>query len=714
MQKQKKWHSFFGTLRFQLIFVVIVLTTVSVMSMQALNLYNKMNHETERARLDARIIAQTLSRFYDAYQIHGSRERFNSAMTALSGRQDVYRIAISTPTHGTVFNYSNFKVRQDSSIESQLFTAISKGEAEAVIHRGKSFGVGQRIKSDNDHQLDTVIVLEVNTLGILLQKMIERIWLGFVVLLVLTAASIRFMIRYLTKGLNEVKNKAAFVAEGKRKIRIDVQGHNEIADLGSNLNAMFEALDEQVETINELAYIDRVTGLPNRTFFQLQLKNTLDLAERHNRCGALLFIDLDGFKNVNDTLGHDAGDMLLEQVAHRIASCIRASDAMTRLTSVEPDLVENPQIARIGGDEFTLLLSELAKPSDAAIVASRILEQFQNKFLLDGGFAHIGASIGIACFPYDGSDENSILKRADLAMYCAKNAGKNRFVFFSEEMDQQAHQLVELSQELRTALQDGEFEVYYQPYFNVFESRPKGLSAVLRWNRPNHGVVEADIFEEGLSQGMLEMEVGAWLLAQVCKFSATLEKLDLALPISVPLGPRQLERRDFVENVAVTLHRYGVQPSALRFEMCESVVRGFNQQTQTAISQLVKMGIGVTLDNFSQGGASLQQLADICVDQIKLHSDLVAKFDETPVAQKVFQASLVTSKTMDIKPIAQGIETPKQLESVKMMGCRFGQGKWLCPAIEEKAVVKALTRKDGELVFTKPTHIAKLAIANTG
>ncbi len=305
--------------------------------------------------------------------------------------------------------------------------------------------------------------------------------------------------KQITAPLLRLADSAKQVADGELDHAMPIEGPNEIRQLGGAFSGMIGKLKENIEQIYELAYVDRTTQLPNREFFRKELTRAIRRAVRQKVTGGLLFVDLDGFKRVNDTHGHDAGDMILSQFSERLANVLRAEDliafkAMNAMETEEGDsdnANKNKQmLARLGGDEFTVLLSEIREPTDAATVSQRIIEAVSEPFTINGAQITIGASVGIAIFPRDGSDYQTILKSADMAMYQAKDEGKNTYRYFSAELNAEASRRMEIEQDLRVALEeDNQLELYYQPKIHCATALPKSAEALIRWKHPEKGVI---------------------------------------------------------------------------------------------------------------------------------------------------------------------------------------------------------------------------------
>jgi len=670
-----------------------------VVSLEAWNAYQQTQSAQEQALKNTKtIISETKFSFFE-WQKNKDRARFIREMRALSARTDVNRIVVSTPQSGTIFKYRNSQMKHDLSIEIDMLRQLRGVKNKVSFHHENAFAKGASFRWSDNSSVQIIVVLSVPSAKTLFLNSLSKIWFGLIVFLLISGATIAGIVRFVTAGLNEVKSKAKQVAVGHKSARIDVRGHSEMAALGHNLNHMFQALEEQVDTINELAFVDRITQLPNRAFFQRQLQAILAISARNRSIGALLFIDLDGFKQVNDSLGHDAGDNLLKQVAQRFSASVRTSDLVSRAASVVPDVVDNPSVSRIGGDEFTLLLPELAQPSDAAIVAQRLIGQLEERFSIDGNLVSVGASIGIACFPLDGDNEVSILKNADLAMYAAKKAGKNTHVFFSAEMNRNAKERFILANELRAALEGGELELYYQPQFDLLNKKILECEALLRWHHPVKGLLPASKFWEVLDDVSLCADITKWVFSQACQFISDFSDTDEKIPVSVNLGTMQMQTVDFAKNVSELLSRHSIDVSLIRLELPEATIMSDNNNVQNALRQIEKLGLRLSVDDFAKGGASLLKICNLPIDQIKLHGQIIEKLDHSAEAHRVLHASFVMADALGVSAVVKGIETKRQEEAIIALGGRRAQGRFYAPELKACELRELLKRTPEQLTL---------------
>lgn len=390
---------------------------------------------------------------------------------------------------------------------------------------------------------------------------------------------------------------------------------------------------------------DVLTGLPNRRYFTDRLGHAIAMATRHNHTSALMFIDLDRFKVVNDSLGHAAGDTLLKIVAARIQSSLRASDLLFRM----------------GGDEFTVILPEVSAPEEAAVVARRVLLAVAGTVSIQEHELMVGASIGIAVFPGDGDSAEGLLKSADSAMYSAKKNGPGIFVFYHVEMNRRALQRLDLEAALQRALRDGEFELYYQPRLDAATRRVVAVEALLRWVRPAHGVVAPDEFIGVLEDTGMMTAVGEWVLRSACGQICNWQLLHCApLRVSVNVSPSQFRNANFVAMVESVLRDTGASPALLELELTESLLIGNPEQASATINALKALGISIALDDFGTGYSSLNYLRHFAVDYLKVDRSFVTEIATNGRDRAVATAIIELAAALDIKVVAEGVETEAQ------------------------------------------------------
>ena len=413
------------------------------------------------------------------------------------------------------------------------------------------------------------------------------------------------------------------------------------------------------EQIRHMAQHDTLTGLPNRLALLMRLAQVLPEARRHDWKVAVMFLDLDRFKVINDTLGHQVGDELLREVACRLAATVRETDL----------------VARLGGDEFVVLLPDIANATDAAIVAGKIIGALSTPVVVDKHELHTTPSIGISIFPTDGSDGDTVLKNADTAMYHAKSAGRNNYQFYAEDMNLATTARLGLENKLRQAIARNELTLVYQPQFDATGTRPTGVEALLRWQHPVEGMIPPDRFIPIAEETGLIVPIGEWVLQNACREMRNWVDCGLApMRMAINVSARQLRRRDFCEMVAGALAESGLAPELLELEITESAVME-NPEEAVAILQLLgRMGVTLAIDDFGTGYSSLAYLKLFPIDHLKIDRSFVRDIETDLNDRAIAMGTIALAHSLGLRVIAEGVENPDQLEILRSNGCDEVQG----------------------------------------
>jgi diguanylate cyclase (GGDEF)-like protein/PAS domain S-box-containing protein len=410
--------------------------------------------------------------------------------------------------------------------------------------------------------------------------------------------------------------------------------------------------------IARLAHYDPLTELPNRLLFQKDLSDALARASRREDLVAVHCLDLDRFKTVNDTLGHPIGDALLKAAAERLRRCVREGDT----------------VARLGGDEFAVVQTGLTDPSDATRLATRIVEALAKPFDLQGHQVVIGASVGVAISPNDGSDSAELLKKADMALYRAKADGRGAFHFFERAMDDQLQARRTLEVDLRVALIQGQFELYYQPLFDLASNRVTGCEALLRWRHPTRGMVSPADFIPLTEEIGLIAPLGEWVLREACREAAAWPD---HVRLAVNLSPAQFRDRRLVATVVSALSMSGLPAERLELEITESVLLQDNAANMSILHNLKALGVRISMDDFGTGYSSLSYLRSFPFDKIKIDQTFVRDILEDPDALAIIKAVLDLGASLGITTTAEGVETQAQLDELRRQGCSEIQGYFI-------------------------------------
>jgi diguanylate cyclase (GGDEF)-like protein len=472
------------------------------------------------------------------------------------------------------------------------------------------------------------------------------------------------------------------MGHGQVLVPINVDSDDEIGDLANTFREMGENLNHYHEQVRYVAYHDSLTGLPNRLMFKDYLTRATAEARRNHQELTLLFLDLDNFKRINDTLGHQAGDNLLQAFADRLSGCLRQTDVIAH-TSHE---VSSSVMARLAGDEFIIMLPRTTGSSQAQKVAIRILEALKIPFNIEKQELHISTSIGIALYPEDGRKADDLIKNADIAMYHAKKSGRNNYQFYSRKMNEQALLKLRIESRLRHAVENGELEIHYQPQVNLNTGIVTGAESLLRWRDGESGMIPPDVFIPIAEEYGLIIPISEWLIHEACRQAQ--EWLDLysnPITIALNISAIHLNGRDLGNLIMRTLNATGFNPELLELELTETSILNNPEQAIVTLEELQGMGLQTSLDDFGTGYSSLNYLMRLPLDKLKIDRSFIQNLDKDVRGKSIVSAIIAMAHSLDLKVIAEGIEEAKHLELLRKMQCDIVQGYYIArpmPAIE--------------------------------
>ena len=487
---------------------------------------------------------------------------------------------------------------------------------------------------------------------------------------------------HVTKPIKKLKNSADEMAKGNLNIRIDIKSEDEIGELATKFNFMAESLSEMISKVKETAeiisYKDLLTGLPNRGKLIKSFTSLMNEATLHNFKLALLLIDIDNFKNINDTLGHTTGDEIIKAIAQRLS------------TKNSKDVI----VTRFGGDEFTILMSNVHKIVEIAEFADEILKLFHKSFHVDGNDISINVSMGISIFSDDAITFDKLLMNADVAMYKVKNIGKNGYQFFNKVLDEQLIRKVWIENGLREAINRNELKVFYQPIIDVKTNRILHCEALLRWITPNRGIISpAEFIPIAEETGQINL-IGKWVLMTACKMSKKWnDTLQLAynIVVSVNISPVQLRQKNIVELISNVLEETKLDPKFLVLEITEGIFLDNFDEANKVIEEIRNLGIKISLDDFGTGFSSLSYLKQLPINILKIDKSFIKELNINEREKVILKSIISLVQKLNIQVVVEGVEDVNQLKFLKSCDCDKIQGFLFSKPIDEESFEKLIT-----------------------
>lgn len=446
------------------------------------------------------------------------------------------------------------------------------------------------------------------------------------------------------------------------------------------LSMMARDISERKRFESELQYRathDGLTGLPNRFFLIERFRTALETAQRESHFVAVLFLDMDNFKRINDNLGHAAGDMLLKQVARRFRGCLRPND----------------MVARHGGDEFTILLENLERPENAISVLGKLRDEFDRPMLIGSHELYATFSTGIAVYPYDGDNVEDLLRHADIAMYKAKSSGTNQYSFYAPDMDASGHELLSIEADLRHALQNQAFELHYQPQINAVDGRMTGVEALIRWRHPERGLMSPDEFVPLLESSGLIVSVGEWVLDEACRMHQKLRETGYGhLHVSVNVSATQFNDEDLLNKIERIMQQNAMPPQALVLEITENVLMRNPDDAAVILQKLHDIGVRIAIDDFGTGYSSLAYLKHFPLNVLKIDRTFVNELNDQSGDAAIIEASISLAQKLGLEVVAEGVETSQQLLFLQNRECHLVQGFYMSHPLPEQELFDLLPK----------------------
>jgi diguanylate cyclase (GGDEF)-like protein len=649
------------------------------------------NQMVDQSFLKERLITQW---FNDA-RLNGTRTIAMAKITDAADRQVLLSRIQTTSQHdenirkqlGNLANdvletqlYNDITVKHNDYVEARdaLLESIRNGDeanAKAITATSIDQSLGQYLSAIKKFADIQAANIADNTANVSEQFIESRIVLSLLTGLVLIF-SVGFSIwisRSITTPLRKAIDVAEAVAEGDLSCDFDTRGNDEISQLMKALKEMNKSLSNTIGElrssyahIDSLAYRDSLTGLPNRQLARDRFEQAIALSERSRSSVALLFLDLDNFKSINDSLGHASGDFLLRDVAGRLSKAIRASDT----------------VSRQGGDEFLILLSGVSDEDNIASKALTIINQLAKPFQLDGLELSATCSLGIALYPSDGKDFDTLLKHADIAMYQAKESGRNTYRFYDAQMNRSVDEHIHMVSNIRSALARHEFKLHYQPQFDLRSGDIIGAEALIRWTHPELGMIPPAKFIPVAESSGLIHELGRWVLIEACRQAREWQEAGLTgLVVAINLSPVQFRRGDIENDVLHALTAANLSPSSIELEITESLLVADSEYLTSLLGRFRALGIRMSIDDFGTGYSNLGYLKRFQVNCLKIDQSFIRRMTENADDEGIVRAIIEMAHSLKLEVVAEGIESLVILARLIEFGCELGQGFHWSPAL---------------------------------
>lgn len=475
----------------------------------------------------------------------------------------------------------------------------------------------------------------------------------------------------LNRIVSEISSHKTNMSVNEHLLNLKVEERNTLLYLrDQELSLAEDEVTRSKEELHRMAYFDSLTGLPNRRLFSEQLNLLMRLAKRSDSSIALLFLDLDNFKRINDSLGHSAGDLLLREVGIRLSDCMRDSDVLAHYVDSESHI----DVSRLGGDEFTVILNQIQSTESAGVVAQRLLEALSVPLIIDGNELVISPSIGIAIYPKDADNLEDLLKAADTAMYHTKDSGKNSYRYFSADMSASDMERLHLETDLRRAIARDELILHYQPQVDVETGSVVGLEALIRWQHPERGLVPPLSFIPLAEELGLIIGIGQWVLEESCRQMKALQATGVVVPKMAVNVSALAFSPTFVDHVSGVLERTGFDPGLLVLELTEGVMMDSSSATIESLRELKDLGVLLAMDDFGTGFSSLSYLSHFPLDTLKIDRSFVVDFDKNERNRGLVIAIISMARSLNLELVAEGVETEEQLAFLHDNGVSVIQG----------------------------------------
>lgn len=501
------------------------------------------------------------------------------------------------------------------------------------------------------------------------------LWIFGAVYALIILASVLWVNRMVSAPLMKLMKGIDVLQNGEHRQKVRIETNDELGLIAGRFNEMAQKIHEREQALERLAHHDVLTKMPNRAMFQKRLEAALHRAGRTGRKGAVFFFDIDQFKSINDTLGHDVGDRLLVEVAGRLVNLLRRNDLL----------------ARIGGDEFNMLIEDIESPVYVEKIARKIIDEVRLPFSVGEEDIYITCSIGVTLFPEDATDPVALMKNADMAMYKAKELGRDRYHFFSSSLSQALEERAEMLKALRGAIFNDEFRLFYQPKFSLDDGAILSIEALVRWESPVFGFLLPDRFIPLCEESGMIVQLGRWVLRRACEDFKQWRKMGLALShISVNVSNIQFMRSDMVQTLKSVLEESGIEPGSLELEITESYIHDAGDAAMRVLHEIRALGVALAIDDFGTGYSSMSYLKRLPLTRLKIDRSFIMDIPHDVNDVEITRAIVALAKVMGLLVTAEGVETVEQMEFLGGLACDEGQGYLCSKPVDSKRLMQLL------------------------
>ncbi|NNF16663.1 MAG: EAL domain-containing protein [Gammaproteobacteria bacterium] len=637
----------------------------------------------ERGRSISENLAETVAEPFVVLDMRTAYQRIQETL-AESGVEYVYLHDVN----GQVVHDGTHEILNYGRDIAELQIKKPYSELEAGVRVSNSLlEIGRPIRSGNEVVGGVLvgmslqpIIAETSSIMTNMQSLIRadqsRQYYGVIittgVLLLLAAIVALLVARGLVRPIRQLATYADQVGKGNYEAMLPIRRSDELGDLAVSLREMSNNLQVTSGEVHYLAYHDSLTRLPNRAQLKVALKKALARAKRSETSAALLFIDLDDFKRVNDTLGHEAGDTLLKEFAMRLAESIRIEDEVAAAVEENADV-----IARLGGDEFTVVLDSIVKPADVVTIAQRILNAGKEPFIIAGQEVVVGASIGITTYPEDGNDVDTLLRNADVAMYQAKARGKNQFEFYNDSMHRMATERLSLEADLRHALHYDQMRLVYQPVIDINTNEIVIIDSKVRWMHPALGVIHPDVFIPLAEQTGFIVELDEWVVKSVCSDLKLLHNRGYTnQKMAAKLSSVHFRDHSIGDVVNAALEDNNLSAQSLCLKVDEKTIMRNFPRASKILNELRASGVNIVVDAFGSGHSPLNYLTKLPVDSLKIANEYIRQINQGEHEKAIVAIIVAMAHSLKLKVIAEGVESQEQMEIVQSIACDMVQGSY--------------------------------------